>query len=492
MTLARRLQLRGRFTPPYSAPSGYVIGGAYDPGIAHGTRVLTQLHCHTTGSDGSYTPAQVVADYLGAGYGALAITDHDVVTSQPAGITTAITANELSPNENHILSWNASYTRGTATNAQTLVDNVVAAGGQAAVAHPVWYRGMTYDEMANLIGYLGLEIHNQKCVNGAGQNPVTYPGFALDRWDALLSGSRRDIWGLATDDLHNIDAFNAYDVGRVQVFAADNTVSSIMAAIEVGNFAADVSNHGVTPGYPTRDADSLSLTCVGATKIEAWGRDGLLTSSTGTSHTHTFDGSEYYVRLVAVGDYTEPFATLSDRWYAVDGTWSATAGVLTHTDSSTSQRRIVLRRHREGDYTAQVDVSMTGTGIALMFNVLNTSYYYILRLGRTGSPTGYVNTLAVAKTTSGSFGTPLATYAITPSTSTFYTIKMAYTAATGRIQAKVWLRDDPEPGSWQIDVSDTSWKHGMFGLRADGAPSFDNFYVDGFRTYYQPISIDPA
>ena len=95
-----------------------------------------------------------------------------------------------------------------------------------------------------------------------------------------------------------------------------------------GDFVADVSNYGVTAGFPAVHRGRLSLTCPGATRIEAWGDGGsLLTSVAGDAHVVVMDGRGPYARLVAVGDYTEAFGSaLSDRWKAVDGTWSAAAG----------------------------------------------------------------------------------------------------------------------------------------------------------------------
>ena len=257
MSLPQRFLATRRRGGRYHGSSGSgAISGPYDPAFTPGATVLTQLHCHTNQSDGSYTPATVVSSYLAAGYGALQITDHDKVTTQPAGITTAISGNELSPTDQHIIGINTTYTRGATTAAQAIIDGILTNGGQAQIAHPKWYRGMTYAEMEVLTGHLGLEIHNAKCVNGAGQNPVTYPGFAVDVWDQLLTGSgRRDLWAFATDDLHKIDVWNAIDVGRVHVFAATNTVSDVVDSLVSGDFVADVSNHGVTPGYPERDED---------------------------------------------------------------------------------------------------------------------------------------------------------------------------------------------------------------------------------------------
>jgi hypothetical protein len=451
--------------------------------------VLTQIHCHTNQSDGSYTPAQVVDMYLAAGYGALVLTDHDKVTAQPAGIASPVTGNELSPTTNHILSIGASYTRGALTDAQQIIDGITTAGGHAIIAHPEWSVGLSYDEMAALTGYRGMEIHNAKVVNGAGQNPITYPGFSMDRWDRLLSRSRRDIWGVATDDLHSIDAYNAHDVGRIHAFVACNSPANIAASIASGDFVADVSNHGVTPGYPVGDAEGVALTCPGATRIEAWGPFGLLAAADANSLSYGFGPCDRYVRLVAVGDYAEPFDTLSDRWRTHDGTWTVVDGTLQLAGDGTG-RRIILRRHREGDFTASVRVKLGDGGYdqgSLMFNVLNGSYYYLLFFGQS-SNAAYNNKLAIAKSTNGTPATsPLASTPLVAAPDTWYTLSMAYTA--GRIEAKAWADGDPEPEDWQVSATDANWRHGAFGLRATYTTAYDDLYIDGFKTYYQPIPI---
>lgn len=493
MSGAQRVLMAARGSGGFSPPPAVETAGPYDPAWSPlGAAILTQIHCHTNQSDGSYGPASVVSQYLAKGYGALALTDHDKVTAQPAGIDIAIAGNELSPTAQHIISLDSTYTRGTDTDAQTLIDGVIADGGQVQIAHPKWYRGMTVAELTALTDWMGFEIHNAKCVNGAGQNPVSYPGYALDLWDQMLTSVRRDIWGFSTDDLHNINAFNAIDVGRLQVFAESEDVAGIMAALASGNFASDVSNYGVTPGYPDRTDEGISLSCTGAIRIEAWGSGGLLAAANASSLDYAFTGDEHYVRLVAVGEYTEPFASLSDRWYAVDGTWAATGGVLALTSTGTI-RRIVLRRHRESDFSCQVDMKLGSLGTdsaGLMFNVLDSGHFYLLRIGES-SQTGWNNTLAVGYTGNGSFGEyPLASATFDPAADTWYTVKMAYTSATGLIQAKVWERGTDEPGSWMLSVADTHWRHGAFGFRANQVAEFDNFYASGFRTFYQPVAVD--
>lgn len=50
---------------------------------------MIELHCHTTYSDGSLTPAELVAAAVGAGVRALAITDHDTLAGWDEAFTAA-------------------------------------------------------------------------------------------------------------------------------------------------------------------------------------------------------------------------------------------------------------------------------------------------------------------------------------------------------------------------------------------------------------------
>jgi hypothetical protein len=347
--------------------------------------------------------------------------------------------------------------------------------------------------MDALTDYLGMEIHNSAVISGpGGADPVTQGGYAVDRWDALLQGARRDLWGFAVDDLPVIGSYTAFDVGRVQIFAAENTKAAIVASLVSGNFVADVSNHGVTPGFPLRTPAGLSVTCPGALRVEAWGAGGLLSATDSNNHVHSFDGTEEYVRLVAIGDFTDPFNSLSDRYYAIDGTWTISSGVLTLSTDATN-RKLILRKHREGDFTAQVDVRLGSAGTdaaALMFNVLDDDHFFMLRIGES-TVSGYNNALTVAKTITGGFAadSQLDDFSFDPDPDTWYTLEMAYTAATGRVQGRVYPRGDTPP-AYQVDVIDTTWKHGAFGFRANRVAQFDDLYISGFQTFYQPVAVD--
>lgn len=495
MTFRRILGPRSGSVP---AASGSVTG-PYASSFTPTDLIKTQLHCHTSASfDGSILPANMVANYVSAGYGALALTDHDLVTDQPAGADFPIQANELTTTGQHIISINSDYVRGSTTAAQALVDGVTGNGGQCHVAHPLWHTGMSQAELVALDGHMGFEIHTGHCMTGVGHNPVTFPGFAVTQWDDVLStGKRTGVWGFAVDDLHSVGSYDTYDMGCVKAFVESSTTSDVINSLTSGYFVADVSNFGVTPGYPVRGGSDVSLTCVGATQIQAWGKTGLLSYADNDNLTvaYPFDGGAGFMRFVAIGDYTEPWSSISDRWAAVDGTWAISSGTLA-VSSDATQRRFILRRHRQGDFSARTDIKLSNSGTdgaSLLFNVLNSNYYYLVRIGQS-TLAGYNNKFAIGKTTD-NFGTsgltPLAASSLTATTGIFYTVAVDFVRATGQIRAKVWETGTTEP-DWQLSVFDTSWGWGGFGYRANRTCSFDNLYIDGFQTFYQPLFIDPA
>jgi hypothetical protein len=476
--------IAGDVTGPYIDTYGLLL-----------TRIKFNTHGHTSASDGNLAPATYATNLQTADHNALAITDHNMVTANPTGHTMIyVPSNEVTKTNFHIVSLNSIYTTAE-TDCQTIINGIVDSGGKAILAHPRYPVGFSQSSMASLTGYLGIEIFNMHVETGAGSNGVTNPGFAVGDWDYLLTNVRRNIWGFASDDYHTATAFKMQNIGRSIVFTNESTATDLMLNLTNGNFVADVNNDGVTPMKPNVTKEDVSVMATGATKIRFIGDNGvLLAEDLGAEGRYVFSGSEGYVRIEAVGDYTEPFDSLNSRWSAVDGTWTAGGGILTMALASNDTNRIILRRFREGDFTAQIDTMLDTAdddNSGFMFNVVDTSRYYVLRLGTEEYSANYSNRLALVKTTSGSMpASPMAFIPITPVGGTWYTIKMAYTAATGRIQVKIWVRGESEPVNWQMDYSDATWTHGMFGLRSSWGPvHYDNLYIDGFKSYYQPIPV---
>jgi hypothetical protein len=466
--------------PPPPPPTG--VSGAYTTG-SHAVLLKLQTHDHTNASDGSYTAATIVGYYAGAGYDALAITDHDEVTAQPGGIASAIAGNEFTPSSAHMTGLNSDYTRGSVTNLQAIIDAVVADGGQVIMNHPNYSTGITYLELAALADYMGIEVFNGHCED---LSPASYPGWAIDVWDNLLTNHDTGTWGFASDDFHGTASRRGYDVGRTLVWAASNTVNNIMAALAAGNFVADVGNFGVTPGWPTLTSDDVSVTCAGAVRIEAYGAAGtLLDAADADNLTYTLVGDEQYVRLEVVGDYTESFGSAIDqanRWGAEGGgTWAVADGILSQTSASDVIRLLFLKRHLYRDWEAACDVRLDSgsynKSAGLIFALAKTQYYARLSVGE-GLRLYYGLTTILAEQSG------------TVTADTWYRIRMTYEKSSATFRVKYWAVGDSEPGSWGIEVVNGAFSRGIIGLKVRGAHDFDNLYVKGYRTFYQPITVE--
>lgn len=455
-------------------------------------RVLAQLHAHTNQSDGALTPSALVAQYAGAGYDALAITDHDKVTSQPSGVSIPIQGNEPSFGS-HVLSLGCSYLRGSETNTQNVLNGIAAAGGASVVAHPLWGDGDTpLEELRVLSGELGIEIHNAHCV---GHSTTPNNGVAVDLWDTLLRTQRRDLWGVASDDFHAINDHEGYDIGRLIVWPQALTGSAVLDALRAGDFAADVSNYGVTLNPPSLSGDVLSLSCPGASRIRFLNECGLVQSTEGDSADYTIGGCEWYVRAEVIGKLVEAFDAAIDqtnRWGVRGGTWGVSGGLLAQTNDTDNEQQIILKRHLTSDWTVTCDVMLPSNGqqeqVGLLFNAVNhdACYYWSLR----GASASYPNTLSFWCRNGSVWPPALVTVPFTPSPNTWYRLKVTYDALTKTFRCACWLVGQSEP-SPQVTIQHTQWTNGAIGLRTRRKGWFDNLTIDGFTSYFQPIAVRP-
>lgn len=456
---------------------------------AYPYRALVQIHAHTTGSDGSLSPAAVVAQYAAAGYDALVLTDHDAVTSQPAGIAIAPQGNELSF-ASHILSLGCSYVRGSNTDPQANLDAVLLAGGIPVIAHPLWkgtanVADTPIEELRDLNGYAGIELHNAVCL-GHATNPVNWPAVAIELWDTLLREQSRSLWGFASDDFHNITNQRGYDIGRLIVFPQSWDVAGILQAIRDGDFVADVSNHGVTLNPPDLTS-GIALDCPGASRIRFVTELGVAQETEGDEATYEPHGCEWYVRPEVIGSYTEPFDSAIDqvnRWGVSAGSWAVASGQLQQLTDSDVEQQILLKRHLTGDWRAEVDVTLPAQAqqqqAGLVFNLNHDNGYYLSLRGNSPSNP---NTLSLWIKQAGVF-TLLEAVPFTPSANTPYRLTWSYDSQRAIFTCGC--------GSASIVRRDTTMRHGMIGFRTRRKANFDNLVIDGFTSYYQPIPVRAA
>lgn len=266
------------------------------------------LHTHTTESDGTRAPQEVVDDYAARGYDFLMLSDHDKLTApgrlKNRGLV-LIPGNEVSANGSHLLHINARSLLAPDENRQKVLDLIRKEKALAVINHPNWQEHFNHcpqERLEDWTGYLGLEIYNGVIRRLSG-SPL-----ASDRWDRLLGRGRR-VWGFAHDDSHRPeDVALAWNM----VQAEKRTAGAILEALAAGRFYAStgvvieaLGAAGRTVHVAARNAQRLVVVC-------DYGKR--LAHADGTELTfHVPEDAKYtYVRVECFGPgesmaWTQPF-----------------------------------------------------------------------------------------------------------------------------------------------------------------------------------------
>ena len=232
--------------------SSYIEGGRWFKG---------NLHTHTTLSDGSCPPEEVIADYDSRGYDFLSISDHDRFVKpedyQSSTKMTLIPGVEVTANGPHILHVGTKERIEPDSDRQPVIEKINAQGAMAILNHPNWLEDFNHfpqELMEALEGYVGIEIYNGVIERERGAS------LAIDKWDMLLSHGRR-VWGFANDDSHKPD-----DVEKawIVVKTNDNSLEGILEAIRSGSF---YSSTGVEIRDFRVDGDTIFVSTANCQRI---------------------------------------------------------------------------------------------------------------------------------------------------------------------------------------------------------------------------------
>ena len=211
-----------------------------DAFAAEGIWLRCQLHCHTTRSDGTPEPDELVRHYAGAGFDCVAITDHWLVTEADAGPDgpLLIPASELSadlpraPFETEVLAIGIAELPEPRAAFPTLADCaawVAAHGGAALLAHPRW-SALGPDDILPARALHGLEVMNGGCMVEQAN------GLSDAVWDAV---SERGLLlgAIATDDAHRAGHPDGSDslIAWTMVRAAARTPAAVVEALRRGH-----------------------------------------------------------------------------------------------------------------------------------------------------------------------------------------------------------------------------------------------------------------
>lgn len=209
------------------------------------------LHCHTTRSDGSLTPEEVIALHKENGYDFLAITDHRKYNFKnfvPDSGLTIIPGMEFdnrlpsekglrhfhtvclgySKEDGNIYEQDQVFESGQAKDQeeyQAYLDEFHSNNNLTLYCHPQWsFTPTEYFEKQK--GNFAMEIWNSGCVI---ENDIDKDAAY---WDDLLAQGI-NIYGAATDDGHRK---HQHCKGWVMVNAENNDVKSILEALGAGKF----------------------------------------------------------------------------------------------------------------------------------------------------------------------------------------------------------------------------------------------------------------
>lgn len=275
------------------------------------------LHIHSRFSPCGWHPvAEVALAYRD--YDFLAITDHDVVTTQTAELQNKVLlrGTEVS-GSHHMLVVAASppvqepvNNTFTPQHYNALAGQAVAAGGLAIANHPVRLSGQSWSiaDVEGVPELTGLEVFS-----GDGIHVEEDVGFAF--WDELLSRGNK-LWGFGNDDFHHWGQERR--VWNV-VNSSALTPQGILNALRQGDFY-------VSSGFGFKSIQTSQNTItyqfidhapqfVSAYKyLTLFGKDGqILAEKTGrfNSFSYTATGNEGYIRAEAYmtggyGAFTQP------------------------------------------------------------------------------------------------------------------------------------------------------------------------------------------
>jgi hypothetical protein len=270
----------------------------YSPYIERDCRVKTQLHTHTTNSDGWDTPFDLVTAYKNAGYGAIAITDHDYMTgvSSDPGVEGIlfIPGIEESSTNMHIVHLGATFNSPKSLT-QDILDDIVLEGGISDLAHifpPDFY--VDIDTLKTYKNFQLVEI----------ENSVVLPVRDNDYPFGELLSLGFHVWAIGVDDCHATTGWlgdACFNKCFVEVLVDEITVPALLESLREGNFY--VRETGGPQITITKDGNTLTCTSDVEASFEFLCRDNLLLqNNTGLSSSYTVKGWESFVRVRATAN----------------------------------------------------------------------------------------------------------------------------------------------------------------------------------------------
>lgn len=258
------------------------------------------LHLHSTNSDGSDSPAEVIHDYERLGFDFIALTDHnalpaatdiEVETSMVVFSGCEYRGAKWKP-EVGVIGCKKKLPFGGLTVKQYL-DAAADSGGVTVFNHPQWvFNHWTPLQMLTHERIHALEVYNAAVEELPGSADVS------PLWDEILSTGRR-IWGVASDDAHH-----APYRGRAWVMVrAEKNRIGILEALKAGRFYA---SSGVVIDDVRFESGRLIVESADAEVIRFIARNGSVVQRTeGSKGSYIVREDDVYIRAELHGRGTQ-------------------------------------------------------------------------------------------------------------------------------------------------------------------------------------------
>lgn len=246
-----------------------------NPYVAKAHQYKVQTHTHTTESDGTATPTELMEGYKALGYHAVCITDHSKITPDPGvGGILFIAGVEETVNQGH-LTIVSTVSLATSQDGQTAINQHLAQGAYVALSHVDAALNPWSDaEIDTVVGFHALEMPTDA------------------KFDRLLRTRLLFFSLLTNDDQHTGPPITS--AWWVIVHANALTVADIVAALKAGNFYATSSP---TLGIAI-SGNQIQATTDSASTISFYNQNGLAQSTDDvTTATYTAQDGDGYVRV---------------------------------------------------------------------------------------------------------------------------------------------------------------------------------------------------
>jgi hypothetical protein len=271
-------------------------------GFSQARYYKTQMHCHTTNSDGGYSPQDLAQKYYNAGYEIIMITDHNYLTLESEvdlqGLL-VIQAEELTFSRH----WNGFFLSEVIMptedyTCQEAINDVRAQGGLTQLNHyrtgpftPISWSATAEDILAFENGPDFLEIWNTG-------TELTQAHDDKSIWDAVLTAGKR-VWGSATDDFHpSVSEALEFNKGWNMIWLDSLCAINVYESLVTGKFYAstgvEISSYEVID-YGTHKL--INIESSNADKITFWGPNHqVIYEVEGSSASYVLD-SHSYIRI---------------------------------------------------------------------------------------------------------------------------------------------------------------------------------------------------